>query len=47
MVGGMESARSIAHLAEQFVLMDRAGLLCDPDSAVARMRHVLAVAGVE
>ena len=47
MVGGMESARSIVHLAEQFVLMDRAGLLLDPDSAVARMRHVLALAGVE
>src|SRR2546422_4798026 len=28
MVGGLEGARSIAHLAEQFVLMDRAGLLC-------------------
>jgi hypothetical protein len=47
MVGGMESARSIAHLAEQFVLMDRAGLLRDPDVATERMRYVLALAGVE
>ena len=47
MVGGMESARSIVHLAEQFVLMDRAGLLRDPEGALARMRHVLALAGVE
>jgi len=46
MVGGLESARSIPHLAEQFVLMDRAGLLRDPDQAADRMHHVLAVAGV-
>src|SRR4029453_9624713 len=26
MVGGQESARSVVHLSEQFVLMDRAGL---------------------
>src|SRR5207248_6523426 len=47
MVGGQESARSMVHLAEQFVLMDRAGLLRDPDLAAGRMRRVLAVAGVE
>ena len=47
MVGGQESARSVVHLAEQFVLMDRAGLLRDSDLATARMRRVLAVAGVE
>jgi uncharacterized protein DUF993 len=46
MVGGLESARSIPHLAEQFVLMDQAGLLRDPDDAAKRMRRVLAVAGV-
>ena len=46
MVGGLEGARSIVHLAEQFVLMDKAGLLRDPDLAVERMRRVLAVAGV-
>jgi hypothetical protein len=47
MVGGMESARSIAHLAEQFVLMDRAGLLRDPELATERMRRVLVLAGVD
>jgi hypothetical protein len=47
MVGGLESARSVVHLAEQFRLMDAAGLLSDPDRAAQRMRHVLAVAGVE
>ncbi len=46
MVGGLESARSVSHLAEQFVLMDRAGLLRDPEQATDRMRRVLAVAGV-
>ena len=39
--------RAVVHLADQFVLMDRAGLLRDPDSAVERMRHVLALAGVD
>ncbi len=46
MVGGLESARSVTHLAEQFVLMDQAALLRDPDQAAERMRRVLAVAGV-
>ena len=47
MVGGMESARSVVHLAELFVLADRAGLFADPERAATRMRRVLAVAGVE
>jgi hypothetical protein len=47
MVGGRESARSITHLAELFVLADRAGLLRDPDVATTRMRRVLELAGVE
>ncbi|HEY3068483.1 MAG TPA: dihydrodipicolinate synthase family protein [Methylomirabilota bacterium] len=47
MVGGLESARSVIHLAELFVLADRAQLLRDPDLAAARMARVLAVAGVE
>jgi hypothetical protein len=46
MVGGLESARSIVHLSELFVLADRAGLLRDPEQAVKRMRHVLALAGI-
>jgi hypothetical protein len=46
MVGGLESARSIVHLAEQFRLMDAAGLLRDPELAATRMRQLLAVAGI-
>ena len=46
MVGGQESARSIVHLSELFVLADKAGLLSDPDRAAERMRRVLAVAGI-
>ena len=46
MVGGLESGRSSLHLAELFVLADRAGLLRDPELASARMRHVLALAGI-
>jgi hypothetical protein len=47
MVGGQESARSLTHLAELFRLADAAGLLRDPDLAIARMRSVLAVHGIE
>jgi hypothetical protein len=46
MVGGLESGRNVLHLAELFVLADRAGLLRDPELASARMRHVLALAGI-
>ncbi|MBO0690659.1 MAG: DUF993 family protein, partial [Candidatus Dormibacteraeota bacterium] len=46
MVGGLESGRSVVHLAELFELADRADLLRDPELAVERMRRVLAVAGV-
>lgn len=45
-LGGLESARLLVHLAELFVLADRAGLLRDPDLAADRMRCVLAVAGI-
>jgi hypothetical protein len=47
MLGGLESARSAPHLAELFRLADRAGLLADPELAAARMRNVLALAGVD
>ena len=47
MIGGAESWRSISHLAELFRLADCAGLLREPESAARRMRHVLALAGVE
>ena len=45
MVNGLESARSVIHLSEQFVLADRAGLLSDPALAARRMAAVLEVAG--
>jgi len=46
MVAGLESARSIVHLAELFRLADQAGLLFNPPMAIERMRRVLALAGV-
>jgi hypothetical protein len=46
MVGGQQSARSIGHFSELFRLADAAGLLRDPDMAVARMRGLLALHGV-
>jgi hypothetical protein len=46
MVGGLESARSVLHLAHLFVLADQAHLFRDPDQAAERMRRVMAVAGV-
>jgi Protein of unknown function (DUF993) len=46
MVGGLQSARSISHLAQAFRLADRAGLFPDPDLAARRMRQYLAVAGL-
>lgn len=46
MVGGQQSARSVQHFSELFRLADAAGLLGDPDRAVARMRQLLSVHGV-
>jgi Protein of unknown function (DUF993) len=46
MVRGLESARSVAHLCELFVLADKAGVLRDPDLATRRMRSFLLLAGV-
>ncbi|TIX57685.1 MAG: dihydrodipicolinate synthase family protein, partial [Mesorhizobium sp.] len=46
MVGGMQSARGICHYADVFRLADQAGLLADPELAVARMESLCAVAGV-
>ena len=40
MVGGLESARSVVHLSEQFRLMDAAGLLRDPELAAGRLRRL-------
>jgi len=47
MVGGLESGRSTVHLAQLFVLVDRAGLLRDAEIAVDRMRRVMSIFGVE
>ena len=46
LIGGQESARSTLHLADIFRLADAAGLLRDPELAVARMRTVLATRGI-
>jgi len=46
MVGGQQSARSIAHFAELFRLADAAGLLADPALACARMKQLLALHGI-
>ena len=46
MVGGQQSTRSIQHFSELFRLADKAGLLRDPELAVARMRTLLALHGV-
>jgi hypothetical protein len=46
MVHGQESARSVVHLSELLALADRAGLVPDAELAAARMRPLLALAGV-
>ena len=46
MVGGLQSGRSVPHLARTFELADRAGLLLDPDLAAHRMSAFLTVNGV-
>jgi hypothetical protein len=46
MVRGSESARSVAHLCELFVLADQARVLREPDLALQRMRSFLLLAGV-
>ncbi|WP_103510458.1 dihydrodipicolinate synthase family protein [Streptomyces sp. SM13] len=45
MVGGLQSARSLPHLAKAYELADRLGLFPDPDLAERRMRAHLAVHG--
>ncbi|HEX4168742.1 MAG TPA: dihydrodipicolinate synthase family protein [Bryobacteraceae bacterium] len=47
MLGGQQSARSISHLASLFRHADRARLLINQELAVARMRNVLMLAGIE
>lgn len=47
MVGGLESGRSIVHLAEVLRRADAAGVLPDPELAAGRMRPLLRLAGVD
>ncbi len=47
MIGGQQSARSITHLAEIFRLADQAALLADPALACNRMKHLLAIHGID
>ena len=46
MVGGLESVRSVVHLAELIMLADQAGLIQDSALAAERMRRFLALAGI-
>jgi hypothetical protein len=46
MLAGLESARSVTHLAEAFVLADRAGLLADPEDAARADARLPRLAGV-
>jgi len=46
LVNGLQSARSLLHLARLFVLADEVGLFPDPELAAARMRGLLELAGV-
>lgn len=46
MVGGLQSARSLPHLARAYELADGLGLFPDPELAEQRMRKLLAVYGV-
>lgn len=45
MVGGLQSARSLPHLAKAYELADGLGLFPDPELAAHRMRALLAVNG--
>ncbi|MFG2600786.1 dihydrodipicolinate synthase family protein [Streptomyces sp. NPDC048462] len=45
MVGGLQSARSLPHLAKAYELADRLGLFPDPELAESRMRALLKVNG--
>ncbi|NBE56295.1 dihydrodipicolinate synthase family protein [Streptomyces boluensis] len=46
MVGGLQSARSLPHLARAYELADGLGLFPDPDLAEARLKSLLDVYGV-
>ncbi|MDT0342627.1 dihydrodipicolinate synthase family protein [Streptomyces litchfieldiae] len=47
MVGGLQSARSLPHLARAYELADGLGLFPDPELARTRMARLLAINGVD
>jgi hypothetical protein len=47
MVGGLQSARSLPHLAKAYELADGLGLFPDPKLAEERMKNLLSVYGVD
>ena len=47
MIGGAQAMRPLPYFTELFRLADGAGLLRDPERAVARMRSLLRLYGVE
>jgi len=47
MVGGLQTGRSLPHLADTFRLADAAGVLTSPELAVDRFRKLLVVGGID
>ncbi|GAA1608468.1 dihydrodipicolinate synthase family protein [Kribbella hippodromi] len=47
MVGGLQTGRSLPHLADTFRLADQAGVLTNPELAVDRFRRLLTVSGID
>ncbi|MEV5961527.1 dihydrodipicolinate synthase family protein [Kribbella sp. NPDC051952] len=47
MVGGLQTGRSLPHLADTFRLADQAGVLTNPELAVSRFQQLLRVGGVD
>lgn len=47
MVGGLQSGRSVVHLAEAYRMADELGLFEDPERAARRVAGFLQVAGIE
>lgn len=47
MIGGLQTGRSLPHLADTFRLADAAGVLTSPDEAVDRFRKLLQTGGID
>lgn len=47
MIGGLQTGRSLPHLADTFRLADAAGVLTRPELAVDRFRKLLVVGGID